>query len=296
MEGMDVSLLDYEKWRRLDGNVVHISEHPEDHERPPFIKQLKSYVKNFLVDKLATKSNVSTTKVPWSKIKAGDIVNWPSGVEFIELKKMKASELKRLHELAKANLLDFSPEFISRFNSVTGHSRGELQSYVAKYLAAKLGKKLKMSSIRIPWSDIKAEDIINWPSDLKFMSVHQMNTEQVKRIYSLAKQDDLDFSPEFINRFSSRKAIKVHELRSQVTKYLAAKLAKTLNVSSIKIPWSKMKAGDIVNWPPNLEFVPVYEMNLQAIEMLHTLAKDDQLDFSPEFLRLKNVNHRLKVK
>ena len=115
MEGMDVSLLDYEKWRRLDGNVVHISEHPEDHERPPFIKQLKSYVKNFLVDKLATKSNIPTTTLPWSEMKVEDIPNWPSDMNFKPVSMLNTEEVKRLYSLAKQGDLDFSPAFINRF-------------------------------------------------------------------------------------------------------------------------------------------------------------------------------------
>ena len=90
-----------------------------------------------------------------------------------------------------------------------------------------------------------------------------------------------------------KKVKRVHysnDLRSEVVKYLGDKLAKKLNVPSIKVPWSEMKAEDIINWPQGVEFKTVKKMNNDELKRLHELAKEDQFDFSSKFIS------RLKIK
>jgi hypothetical protein len=48
-----------------------------------------------------------------------------------------------------------------------------------------------------------------------------------------------------------------------------------------------MKAKDIINWPPDMEFRNVYRMSTEELKRLLELAKKDLLDFSPEFLKLR---------
>jgi hypothetical protein len=52
--------------------------------------------------------------------------------------------------------------------------------------------------MRIPWSEMKAEDVIDWPSDVKFRSIRKMTMSDVEKLHELAKEDKLDFSPEFL--------------------------------------------------------------------------------------------------
>jgi DICT domain-containing protein len=221
-------------------------------------------------------------KVPWSNMKAGDIANWPLDVKFAPIYKMNTNDLKKLHQLAKKDLLDFTPEFISQFK-ITHDSVDELRSYVAKNLGGKLARKLNVSSMRVPWSNMKVEDIINWPPDVKFKRIGHMNSTELKRLHQLAKKDLLDFTPEFLSKFKIITK-SVHELRADFTKYLADKLAKKLNVSSIKIPWSSIREADIINWPPEVKFAPIYKMGVDDLEKLYVLVTQDLLDFSPNFL------------
>jgi hypothetical protein len=164
----------------------------------------------------------------------------------------------------------------------------QLRTHVAKYLGDKLAKALSEPSIKIPWSEMKAGDIIGWPSGVKFMPVNNMDTKGLKSLYKLAKKDRLKFSTDFLDRLKSINRGKSYrdKLRSDVSKYLGDKLAKKLNVLSFKVPWSKMKAEDIINWPSGIEFKPLSNMNLKEVQVLHELASEDQLDFSSKFLQL----------
>jgi hypothetical protein len=163
--------------------------------------------------------------------------------------------------------------------------------YVTKYLQDKLAKKLFVVSIRMPWLKMKPGDITNWPADVRFMPVSIMNINEVKTLERLAKEDRLDFSPEFISRFKMTRSRQryVGDLRSDVVKYLQDKLAKKLNVDSFRVPWSKVKPGDITNWPADLQVMPVSRMNTIELQRLHKLVKANLLDFSPEFIRLRQV-------
>jgi hypothetical protein len=252
--------------------------------------QFQSDITKYLAHKLARKLNVPSIKVPWSQIKSGDIINWPSDVEFMPLSHMKIKEVQRLYALAKADQLDFSPEFLRIYSSKRAGYMNSYQLEISKYLRDKLAKKLNISGIKVPWSRIKAGDIVNWPSDVKFIPIIQMSTKEVNSLYALVKEDKLDFSPKFISQFNNINR-DGDKLRSDITKYLGAKLAKNLNVSSIRVPWSKIKADDIINWPSDMEFKPVYQINLHGIERLHLLAERDLLDFAPEFIsQFKNIN------
>jgi hypothetical protein len=77
------------------------------------------------------------------------------------------------------------------------------------------------------------------------------------------------------------------KLRSDFKKYLEDKLAKKLNVATITIPWSKIKEHDIINWPQDVKFRAIDQMKVDELKRLHLLVKEDALDFSSEFLRLR---------
>jgi hypothetical protein len=172
--------------------------------------------------------------------------------------------------------------------------RNQFRSDCTKILAAKLAKKLKRPGVKVPWSKMKAGDIINWPSNIEFKPMERMKTEDLRALNELAQNDVLDFTPEFLRRFKvgtvNRWTRDLNQLRSDITKFLAAKLAKKLKKPSVRIPWSKMKAGDIINWPSNIEFKPINRLNIRDTETLLKLAKNDVLEFSPDFIgpRLKS--------
>ena len=85
-------------------------------------------------------------------------------------------------------------------------------------------------------------------------------------------------------------------LKSEVVKYLHDKLAKRLNVSTVRVPWSKMKAEDILNWPLDVKLISIEKMNFNDLKKLNELARKDKLDFSAEFLgRLQDDTLQLKV-
>jgi hypothetical protein len=257
--------------------------------------QMRSYVTKYLVDKLAKELNVHRFRLPWSQMETGDIINWPSDVKLKPVSKMNLTEVKIIHEMAKEDLLDFTTEFLDRLKFAPlnqfDRERKQLRSDVTKYLAQKLAKKLNVPSITIPWSRMKADDIINWPSDMKFDQIHRIKINEVKRLHKLANENQLDFTTEFLSRMKSGSnwTISRNQLRSDISTYLADKLAKKLNVSRIRLPWSKMKAEDIINWPSDVKFDKPGQMNFYGLEKIHRLSSEDLLDFSPEFLRRRRV-------
>jgi hypothetical protein len=261
------------------------------------IDQLRSDVSKYLANKLAKKLNFDRVRAPWAKMKAGNIINWPADVKFKPVSKMNLTEVKILHELARENLLDYTPEFLGRFKfrplNQSDRKRNELKSDVTKYLAQKLAKKLNVPSITIPWSQMKADDIINWPQDVKFNQIYKINIKELERLHKLANENQLDFTTEFLGRIKfgrvSNWTISRNQLRSDISTYLADKLAEKLNVARIKVPWSKMKAEDIINWPSDVKFEKPGQMNFYGLEKIHRLTSDDLLDFSPEFLRRRRI-------
>jgi hypothetical protein len=242
------------------------------------ISKLRSHVAKYLAAKLSKESNRPVGNIRWVNIKAGDIINWPSDIKFRPVDKMGVNEVMRLYKLAKADLLGFTPEFVSRSQITRTQA---VKSNLSKYLVTKLSRKLNRPINNIRWSIIKAGDILNWPQDIKLGNIRSMKLDEVERLYQLAKEDLLDFSPQLISRL---KRPHIYELRSSITKYLATKLARKLHVSSITIRWSEVKAEDIINWPPDIEFKRIYEMGPTNLNRLYQLAKEDLLDFSPEFM------------
>jgi hypothetical protein len=77
-------------------------------------------------------------------------------------------------------------------------SKSQLRFVVSKYLRVKLEAILSRSYI--PWSEMKEEDVINWPPSVKMKPLTQMKTNELRRLNKLAKQDLLNFSPEFLSR------------------------------------------------------------------------------------------------
>jgi uncharacterized protein YutE (UPF0331/DUF86 family) len=244
--------------------------------------ELRSEMTDYISKKLAQKLNVpSIQRLPWSKMTAGDIINWPPEVEFKKIDKMSSDQLKKIHELTKEDKLDFSQKFISRLKikrKGTG-KRVVLKSDVTKYLGKKLAKKLNVESIKVPWSQMTAGDIINWPPEVEFKRFDKMSSDHQRKIHELAKEDKLDFSQEFISRLKIKRkeTDKTVVLRSYLTKYLQDKLAEKLNVQSVsKLPWSQITAKDIINWPPDVEFRNVNRMSTADAKRLHKLVRKGQ--------------------
>jgi hypothetical protein len=226
MDGMDYSLFDDEMWQKIDNNMGHMSERREildlkNHNRKiSVLDQLRLDMTRYLHTKLAKKLNAPNITIPWSKMKAQDIINWPPDVEFLSVYHLKINELKKLHELAKKDLLDFAPEFLGRVNKRTSYNY-KLRSDITKYLADKLPKKFNWSSNIVPWSRMNVKDMINWPPDVEFIPISKMNTKDIKRLHKLTKDGLLDFSPEFLGRFKKRRISKwlllKNQLKSDVT-------------------------------------------------------------------------------
>jgi uncharacterized protein YfkK (UPF0435 family) len=202
---------------------------------------------------------------------------------------MKPDDLKKIHELVKDDRLDFSEAFLRRFDkTLPEKDRTQLRSDITKYLGENLAKKLKISHIKVPWSQMKADDIINWPLEVDLQSINKMKADDLKKIHQLVKDDRLDFSPEFVSWFenplSEKKTSVQAQLTSNITKYLEGKLAAKVKRSILPIPWSQIKPGDIINWPSDVALKSLLRMKVDDLKKIHQLVKEGKLEFSPEFL------------
>jgi hypothetical protein len=157
-----------------------------------------------IADKLANKLNVPSFKLPWSEMTAKDIINWPSEVEFIPISKMKMVEVKILHKLAKADRLDFSPEFINQFKESKGPESKETNLGLIKEIETALCNQLNAGTNknfrRVPWTILQKEDIINWPEGIPFVRLSQHTLHRLKLLHKLRKV--IFFRKEFLQRLS----------------------------------------------------------------------------------------------
>jgi hypothetical protein len=165
----------------------------------------------------------------------------------------------------------------------------QLRSEVTNLLAYKLAKRLNNSITNFPWAKMTVEDIINWPSDVKFMPLYKMNVNQLRRLYKLAKQDRLDFSPEFI-RFKERQLARSRFLKREaqdlirdIETSLFNKLNSGTNKTFKRVPWSLLKKNDIINWPDGIPFVRLSLHSNTRLKLLHKLRV--VISFSEDFLK-----------
>jgi hypothetical protein len=170
----------------------------------------------------------------------------------------------------------------------TNH-RDELRAYIVKYLVDKLAKRLKIPITYLPWSKIKVEDVYNWPPDMEFRTISKMNTNEVKKIYALAKEDQLDFSPRLIGKLrehlaKSRFAMpEVQKMISDIEAALCNELNAETNRKFRKIPWAILNKDDIINWPEGVPFNKIFKQGFLNLKLLHRLRHE--FFFSEKFLK-----------
>jgi hypothetical protein len=288
MDGMDYSLFDDEMWQKIDNSMGNISERREilDLKRSLYRDKLRTYISQYLADKLAKKFNVPIVNVPWLQMKADDIINWPPNLEYRSVYRMDINELERLHKLANENQLDFTTEFLERLKlgpvNKWSRKRNQLRSYVTKYLADKLAKKLNVPRITIPWSKMNAKDMINWPSGVEFIPVSKMKINEVKRLHKLSKEDLLDFAPEFLRRTPIKYAENKSDIINDIESTLRRKLNAGTNKKFRRIPWTILSNKDIINWPKGMPFDRLSRLAEKRLKLLHKLR--EVIVFSDEFL------------
>jgi hypothetical protein len=168
--------------------------------------------------------------------------------------------------------------------------RDEVRSYILKYLVDKLSRKLNVPSTTIPWSEMGAEDIINWPSEVRFMPVYKMSKTEFDKLYALAKDDQLDFSPGLISRLREHLAkskLSRSKKNQNIIRDIEVALCNQLNARTNKkfkkVPWTMLKKEDIINWPKEIPVVRLSQHRLKRLKLLHELR--DEIFFSEEFIR-----------
>jgi hypothetical protein len=221
MDGIDTRLLDAHIWQRLGLNAVHNSELFDNYDlkedkRTNPRDQLRSFVAKYLGDKLAKRLKISMTYLPWSEIKAEDIINWPPDVEFGKVNKMNTNDVKKIYALAKDDQLDFSPGLISRLGKRPRKSRTPEYQVMVKDIQTALCNKLNAGTERyfrrVPWAMLKKEDIINWPEGIPLIRLSQHTMNRLKLLHKL--RNEIFFSEEFLKKISDPR------LDATITRYI----------------------------------------------------------------------------
>lgn len=307
---MDVRFLNLEAWKMLDLNARYVSNHDlNDDNGAPNREQLRSEIRKYFNDKLAKKLNMSSISTPWSKIKEEDILNWPQDVKFRTVWNLKSQELLKLHKLAEEDKLDFSNEFLTQFKrSKVNNNRNRrsdrigvntnrnkrsdrigtgLRLEIQNYLSDKLAKRLNVSSLNVPWSKIKSEDIINWPQDVKFRTVQQLSTQELETLHELVKENALDFSPEFLRlrelQLRKNEKRRPNLIIKAIETALCKKLSAGTNVNFKRVPWNIIRKQDMINWPDGVPFLRLSQQGRKRLKLLHKLR--EVISFSEEFLQ-----------
>jgi hypothetical protein len=193
----------------MHDEIPRITEQQENYD-PKRVKlahysnELKSEVAKYLGDKLAKKINVPSIKVPWSKMKEGDIINWPSDVKFAPISKLKVYEVERLSELAKEDKLDFSLEFLklkrAQFSNYTLWTPEFLVQEIETTLCEKLNSGTNKTFRQVPWSILKKDDMINWPQEIPLKRLPEQWKKHLSLLYRL--KEEIFFSKEFLETLS----------------------------------------------------------------------------------------------
>lgn len=167
--------------------------------------------------------------------------------------------------------------------------RNGLRSNITKYLGDKLSKKLNRTKITIPWSEMTAEDVINWPPDVEFVPLFRMNMHGLERLHELAKKDVLDFSPKFLS-LKERQLVKSRsatpeslKMIREIETVLCDKLNSGTNKTFRRVPWNIIKKQDIINWPDGVPFYRLSQHSKKHLILLHKLRQ--VIFFNVEFLK-----------
>jgi hypothetical protein len=165
-----------------------------------------------------------------------------------------------------------------------------LKTDINKYLSDKLAKELSLPNIRVPWAQIKAKDILNWPADVRCIPVWWMQADEVKTLHKLVKENALDFSPQFLKSEKSKlQNPSIQGKIGEIETVLCKKLDAGTNKRFRHVPWNMMRKEDIINWPEGIPLQRLSKHRRGRLKLLHKLR--EEISFSEAFLqRLSSLN------
>ena len=108
-------------------------------------------------------------------------------------------------------------------------------------------------------------------------------------LYSLAKEDELDFSPGSISRLREQLAksklpkTDVKVIISEIQTALCNRLNAGTNRNFARVPWNILKKEDIINWPEGIPLTRLSRQGYNNLKLLHKLREG--IFFSEKFLK-----------
>jgi hypothetical protein len=161
------------------------------------------------------------------------------------------------------------------------HMIKEIQNHLLRKLNKGLLLKSKQAYRQIPWKQLKREDLVNWPNDVRLGQIKHQGKQSLVKLYN--NLDRIDFTKEFLDDSKRRpnKDPEIKQIRSEIQNKLLVKLNAGLKTKFISIPWSLIRREDLVNWPNN---VPLNNIDKLGIEHLGSLHEHlDLINFTQEF-------------
>jgi hypothetical protein len=114
---------------------------------------------------------------------------------------MREIDLKKLHELVKQDLLDFTPEFLKWIQiKSTKFEFQEIIRDIQTAICNKLNFETNQKFKEIPWNIISRKDIINWPEGIPLVGLSDQRWKHLRLLHKL--RDVIFFSKEFLQRLS----------------------------------------------------------------------------------------------
>ncbi len=78
----------------------------------------------------------------------------------------------------------------------------EIQNNLLKKLSKGRLLKSKQAYKQIPWKQLKHEDLVNWPNDVRLGQIMHQGKQSLVKLYS--NLDRIDFTKQFLDRYESK--------------------------------------------------------------------------------------------
>ena len=212
--------------------------------------------------------------VKWGQLKKEDMINWPEDLPIQCPKFYKSKELVLL--LSQLDKILFTDQYLrDNRNDVNQQKR-----IIVEYFNNQL-KENNILGHSVKWSQLKKEDIINWPEDLPIKYPNYYKRRELVQLLSYL--DKIRFTDKYLQEhrnYFSQKALlenkqtpaqKYYHQKSLQIKLVNSHFQNLLHSNGIKpklLLWRKLKKDDFINWPDHLPIKAPSIYNLQELQTL----------------------------
>ena len=154
--------------------------------------------------------------------------------------------------------------------------RAFIQLTLCSYLAEEVNHHIH----QMPWNKINNQGLINWPNHIKVQDIERIDVRDLDSI--LENLDRIRFSPKFIEIIKYGLSMDYDAKRGYIFKHFQSLMHK-LGMQSFRVPWHKIKAEYLDEWPEN---IPIKMLKLYKREELDRITNNlHKICFNQLFLK-----------